>query len=113
MANRSSGKIGRWALAVVAVAVLASVTFAASGVHVVSAKPVANTAVVVLKNCGNEPVGGTLAVHALGSNGQLMHSAASFSVGAGSLASVVVVFDAPVASITTTPVGISDEGTPF
>jgi hypothetical protein len=116
MASKSFSKAGRWALAVVAVALVASLTFAA-GVQVVSAKPVANTAVVVLKNGGAQPVAGTLFVNAMTSDGRLVQSAASFSVGAGSLASVVVVFDAPIGSIGSIggsqTLGISDDPCPI
>jgi hypothetical protein len=116
MASTSFNKVGRWALAVVAVALVASLTFAA-GVQVVSAKPVANTAVVVLKNSGAQPVAGSLVVNAVTLNGRAVQSAASFSVGAGSLASVVVVFDAPIGSISGVAGGdcgaILDDSQPF
>lgn len=108
MASKNFSKVGRWALAAVAVALVASLTFAA-GVQVVSAKPVANTAVVVVKNSGAQPVAGSLVVNAVTLNGQLVQSAASFSVGAGGLASVVVVFDSPIGAIS--GVGGGDCGT--
>lgn len=116
MASMSFNKVGRWALTAVAVALVASLTFAA-GVQVVSAKPVANTAVVVLKNAGAQPVGGTLVVNAMTSDGRLVQSAASFSVGAGGLASVVVVFDTPIGSISGVGAGdcgaAQDDALPF
>ena len=114
MAYGSFSKVGRWTLTVVAVAVLASVALAAGGVQVVSAKPVANTAVVVLKNSGAQPVGGTLVVNAMGTSGQLMQSTASFTVGADGLATVVAVFDAPIWSIGGIQCGeITDSPNPF
>jgi hypothetical protein len=112
MAIGNFSKVGRWALALLAVAVLASVAMAASNVKVVGAKPMANTVVVTLKNSGTNSAAGTVTVTVVASDGHLMQSAAVFSVGAGSQTSATVLFDSAVGSVTDCGL-TTDSPTPF
>jgi hypothetical protein len=90
------------------------VAFSASGVQVVSAKPVANTVVLTLKNANAVPASGTVAISAVAIDGHLMQASAPFSVGAGSSTSVVVVFDSLVSSVGgSQTLGMSDDPNPF
>lgn len=113
MATGRFSKVGRMALAVVAVALLASVALAASNVKVVGSKAVANVVVVTLKNTGAAPVSGRITVNAIATDGHPMQSAAMFSVGIGGQTTAVVVFDSMVGSFSATDCGIVDEGVPL
>lgn len=112
MALGNFSKVGRWALAVVAVALLASVAMAAANVKVLGAKPSGNTVVVTLKNTGNSPASGTVSVTVFAADGHMMQSATHFSVGAGSQSSATVVFDSVVGGGSDCGV-IIDDGSPL
>ena len=114
MAVGNFSKLGRRTLAVVAVAVLASVAMAAAHVKVVSAKVSANTVVVTLKNTGDSGASGAVTVFAVASDGHVMQSATPFSVAAAGQVTAVVVFDSVIGSVSGADCGvIADAPTPM